>query len=238
MARTVLFVVVVALFGVLALTLAPTCVEAGDPASSWLAYTVAKGNGKLLTYINATWIVPSYPKSKVSGSEPGWWFGIEPEPALNLIQPILAWGYDEYPNQFSIFNGYYQWDNSYWWSSKQGAVSPGNTIFASVEYVKESNSYSMYIECKETGFSTTNVIKVEGSKIYTDAYFVVEHQPSNCDQYPENGEIIFSDINIELEGTPVTPQWQAFKFRPACNSTAEVLSPSAVKFTWNTSGSL
>lgn len=44
-----------------------------------------------MTFINATWTVPSYPTSRVDGAAPGFWFGIEPEPALDLIQPILAW---------------------------------------------------------------------------------------------------------------------------------------------------
>lgn len=32
-----------------------------------------------------------------------------------------------------------------------------------------------------------------------DSYFVVEHQPSSCDQYPANGNVVFEDIHIELE---------------------------------------
>jgi len=36
-------------------------------------------------------------------------FGIEPVPAANLIQPILAWGYTS--DAFTIFNGYFQWDD-------------------------------------------------------------------------------------------------------------------------------
>eukprot|EP01119_Soliformovum_irregulare_P004911 TRINITY_DN1610_c0_g1_i2.p1 TRINITY_DN1610_c0_g1~~TRINITY_DN1610_c0_g1_i2.p1 ORF type:complete len:143 (+),score=30.53 TRINITY_DN1610_c0_g1_i2:171-599(+) len=93
-----------------------------DPAGSWLAYAVAKGNGKMVTLVNASWIVPSYPSDPVEGSAPGWWFGIEPSPACFLIQPILAWGYTG--TQFAIFNGYYEWDDSDWWSSDTGTVTP------------------------------------------------------------------------------------------------------------------
>ena len=66
-------------------------VKRDDPASSWLAYTVSSGNGKRVTFVNATWVVPQNPQSPYSGNAPGWWFGIEPNPASNLIQPILAW---------------------------------------------------------------------------------------------------------------------------------------------------
>jgi len=207
--------------------------NAQDPADSWLCYTVAQGNGERLTFINASWIVPDYPSEQQGGNAPGWWFGIEPEPAMNLIQPILAWG--EFSPAYTIFNGYYQWDNSSFWQSDSGPVSPGNHIYAYVQYDPSLDSYNMYISCQETGWSVTNNIPVEDGKIYTDAYFVVEHQPDDCGQYPANGQITFTDINIELNNKPVTPSWKGLQFNPACNSTPHVLSPSSVQFTWDTS---
>jgi len=204
-----------------------------DPADSWLAYTISTGGGQLLTYMNATWIVPSNPNEMVSGNAPGWWFGIEPEPAADLIQPILAWGYPD--PSYTIFNGYYQWDNSEWWFSDQGNVNPGNTVYASVSYVASNDSYNMLIGCKETGWSVASNIAVETGKVYTDAYFVMEHQPDDCGELPASGQITFTEINIELNGKPVTPQWQAVTYQPMCNSAATVLSPSSVKFTWDTS---
>jgi len=47
----------------------------------------------------------SYPTIMEGGNAPGWWFGIEPEPAMNLIQPILAYGYTG--EQYAIFNGFF-----------------------------------------------------------------------------------------------------------------------------------
>jgi len=204
-----------------------------DPADSWLAYTISPGNGKLLTYMNATWTVPSNPNELVSGNAPGWWFGIEPVPAADLIQPILAWGYPD--PSYTIFNGYYQWDDGNWWYSDQGDVQPGNTIYASVSYVPANDSYTMIIGCIETGWSVMSSIAVETGKKYTDAYFVMEHQPDDCGELPNDGQITFTEINIELENKPVTPKWQAFQYQPACNSQAQVLSPRSVKFTWDTS---
>jgi len=63
----------------------------------------------------------------------------------------------------------------------------------------------------------------------------MEHQPDDCGELPSDGQITFTSINIELENKPVTPKWQAFQYQPACNSQAEVLSPTSVKFTWDTS---
>ena len=68
----------------------------------------------------------------------------------------------------------------YWWSSNQGTVQPGNTIYAWVKYSASDNSYNMYITCKETGFSVKSNIPVESGKLYTDTYFVIEHQPDSC----------------------------------------------------------
>jgi hypothetical protein len=34
---------------------------AQDPADSWLVYAVTSGNGKRITWANATWVVPDYP---------------------------------------------------------------------------------------------------------------------------------------------------------------------------------
>lgn len=72
-------------------SLNPRC----DPASSWLAYAKADGQGRTLQSVNATWVVPSYPRTRTVPAAPGFWFGIEPsEPnACDLIQPILAYGY-------------------------------------------------------------------------------------------------------------------------------------------------
>jgi hypothetical protein len=62
------------------------------------------------------------------------------------------------------------------------------------KYYKILQAYREDIECKETGFSVFSNIGCEDGKTFTDAYFVVEHQPQDCEQYPANGYIIFDDI--------------------------------------------
>jgi len=203
-----------------------------DPADSWLAYAVSSGNGNMVTQVNASWVVPSLPTDQSEGSAPGWWFGIEPSPACFLIQPILAWGYTG--EAYSIFNGYYQWDDSDWWSSTTGNVNPGQHINAWVQYLESNNSYNMFIGCEETGFSVLSNIGVVESQVYTDTYFVVEHQPSSCSQYPSNGELTFSDIAIALKGKYITPSWKTVQWQDACNCTGIVNSPSSLTFTWST----
>jgi len=204
-----------------------------DPAGSWLAYVIGPGNGKLVTWVNATWTVPSYPTIRTGGPAPGWWFGIEPIPAMNLIQPILAYGYTG--DFYGIFNGYYQWDNSDWWSSDVGQVSPGNTVYAYVSYNPSSHSYDMFIACKETGWSVKSNIPIEGDKVYTDVYFVVEHQPDDCGEFPTNGEIVFANITVAWQNTVQKPAWNAQTFDDACNCTPSIIDSQTLKFTWQSS---
>ena len=155
-----------------------------------------------------------------------------PNPAVDLIQPILAYGYTG--PEYSIFNGYYEWDDNYWWSSETGTVRPGQMVNASVWYDASSDSYNMYISCKETGWSIMSNIPIEPGMLYTDTYFVVEHQPNSCREYPQNGNIVFENIYIELDGKPTVPHWKVAKYQDACGCTGSVLSPSKLKFTWRT----
>jgi len=219
----------------LSLLLSSLClslVSGQDPADSWLAYAIAPGGGGKVTRVNATWKVMAYPTIMSGGNAPGWWFGIEPEPAMNLIQPILAYGYTG--EEYCIFNGYYDWYNGNFWASETGTVTPGQTITSSVWYDAPSDSYNMYIACNETGFSVTSNIPANGL-VFTDTYFVVEHQPNSCGEYPANGLIVFQNIYIEINYKQLNPQWQAIDYEDACNCQGSILSPSTVKFTWQTS---
>ena len=74
----------------LVVALTAAAAVADDPASSWLVYAIAPGNGTRVTSVNATWVVPSYPTDRNAPNAPGYWFGIEPRPADMLIQPILG----------------------------------------------------------------------------------------------------------------------------------------------------
>jgi len=210
-------------------------IKTQDPASSWLAYALAPGNGGKVTRVNATWKVMAYPTQMQGGNAPGWWFGIEPEPAMQLIQPILAYGYTG--EQYSIFNGYYDWNSGNFWASNTDTVTPGQTVTASVWYVQSSDSYNMYIGCVETGWSVTSNIPANGLT-FTDTYFVVEHQPDTCAEYPANGNCVFYDIYIEIAGKQITPQWQTVEYQDACNCQGQVVSSSSIEFTWQTSQKL
>jgi hypothetical protein len=205
-------------------------VHAQDPADSWLSYTISEGQGKLVTFVNATWKVPSYPKFSYGSNAPGFWFGIEPTSMDDLIQPILAWG-DGTFSDYTIFNGRFTWSGMVWWQSRSGDVKPGQTIDSYVRWIPEKSGYEMYIACRETGWSVKNFQKVSG-ETFSNVVFVLEHQPDTCSAYPANGEVLFTGITVEREGKRVNPQWTAKNKVPARSSQAHVLSPSSVSMTW------
>lgn len=77
--------------------------------------------------------------------------------------------------------------------------------------------------------------RLHAPRSFTNVYFVVEHQPNACSEYPANGFIDFTDITIVWEGGGA-PTWTAQQFQPACNSQATIVSPSHVRMTWTTTG--
>merc|ERR1711990_785952 len=148
---------------------------AQDPAPPWLAYSEAT-NSDIITLLSAKTIVPENPTR--DGGFPALWFGIEPNPACNLIQPILKWT----GNEWGIWNEYYQWYPGTDHQSKHHKVEAGDTIYAYVAYSHTKKAYQMYIEDQTSGVNGTYLVPVVQNRVYTDAFFVVEHQPSLCDQ--------------------------------------------------------
>jgi len=204
-----------------------------DPAPGWLGYAKASGNGVILTHIEAKWKVPSNPTQP--GLFFGIWFGIEPDPALNLIQPVLPWT----GNSWQIYNEYFQWQPQHNFDSASHTVKAGQTVYAYVTYNKSIESYTMYNSIMETGWgvmSTIPIQKQNGSpKTYTDAYFVMEKDASSCKQYSPDGQVTFYDIVIEWDGAQMSPSWSTAVKDNVCDCRAHILNETAIQITWSTS---
>jgi len=203
----------------------------GDPAPTWLAYAVAPGNGSRVTSVNATWTVPPV-AAHPGGAAVGWWFGIEPEPALNLLQPILA-----YEGGYLIFNGHFNWQGQKWWESSQIAVQPGNTITSGLVWNNSTSTYTLYIACVESGKSVSSAIQVPSSPIFTDTYFVVESPGgvSSCSEMPSSNTFNFNNIQIKLDGEVISPKWYARPWKPVCSISPTVVNATTINFKWTSS---
>ena len=65
------------------------------------------------------------------------------------------------------------------------------------------------------------------------AYFVLEHQPSSCRQLPPNGNVTWTDIQVEVNGKPVdSPVFKAMQENPKCGSKADVVDAKTIDITW------
>jgi len=214
--------------------------SAQDPAGSWLTYAVYKDpQERKITALNTTWTVPSNPATPYGSNAPGWWFGTQTANGDGaLVQPILAYGYEG--NFYSIFNGVYDWTDGSWHTSSQTlTVQPGDKIVSSVTTSDGGASYDMTVASVSLGRSITTKYNILSQQTATEsvAYFVLEHQPRTCQAYPTNGECIFENIYLEVEGEEVTPTWEAKQMRPACNSQTEIVDSRTIKMTWDSEAS-
>ena len=149
-----------------------------------------------------------------------------------LIQPILAYG-DGVP-EYQIFTGFYDWHDGQWQQSRVNNVKPGQVIEGSIWLDGASGLYKQSVNVRGAKPIVTTVTKAQmHSETFTDVYFVVEHQPNSCAEYPADGGVVFENIQVQWE-SGAAPAWKIAQFKPACNSLGKVLNASALQFTWDT----
>lgn len=220
-----------------ALSLA-TAVIANDPSGSWLSYAEwTDPSDGIITALNTTWKVPSNPTSSYGSNAPGWWFGIQTAAGDGaLIQPILAYGYQG--AEWSIFNACFDWTDQSWRTSQEiYTVQPGDDITSAVTYSGDG-TYVMTISANGKTITTPYTLESAQTGNESTAYFVLEHQPSNCAAYPADGSMTFDNIYLEVDGKQVkNPAWKAKQEQPACSSASSIVNSETIKFTWDPSSS-
>ncbi len=113
-------------------------------------------------------------------------------------------------------------------------VKPGTTLVGSIWLDEASGLYKQSIAVLGERPITTTVTKAQmHGETFTDVYFVVEHQPNSCSEYPADGGIVFENIAVAWE-SGAAPAWSVKQFKPACNSQGSVINASTLKFTWDT----
>jgi len=213
---------------------------AGDPSSGWLSYAEYRApNEGIITAMNVTWEVPSEPSRH--GGSPAFWFGTQTSNGNGaLIQPILKWE----SSRYNIFHEIFDWTWSPFPHDEQGKrvrVQPGDSISSTLTYRPEDQSYDMFMASAQLGTSLTYNYKLKKRQKKTEsvAYFVLEHQPSRCDEFPPNGQITFTDISVEVNGELVeSPVWVPKQEVPKCSSKVEVPDPRTVKISWDATAGL
>lgn len=216
-------------------SLAALCVSAADPSEGWLSYAVFEAAATdTITALSATLTVPS--KVKGFGSDPAFWFGVQTHDGDGaLVQPIQAKWLD---GNWHMFHEIFDWTTMRDSATAHYTVPPGDSVWAQVTYKQDDNSYDMDMVSSSTGQRVRFNYKLNARQNATEstAYFVLEHQPSKCGQLPPNGIVTWSNISVQVNGAVVSsPKFQARQERPVCGSRAEIVSPSVITLTWNTS---
>jgi hypothetical protein len=74
-------------------------------------------------------------------------------------------------------------------------VKPGQVIQGAIWLDSTSGLYHQSINLLGQKPIVTTVTKSQmHSETFTDVYFVVEHQPNSCAEYPANGNIVFQNM--------------------------------------------
>jgi len=220
---------------------APWKVEAGgDPAGSWLSYAVYKApKGGLINRVNTTWTVPVGKPTSRGSNAPGWWYGVQTAAGTGaLVQPILACDYQGSSckdGTYVIFDGVFDWTRPYegMHESKIIKAKEGDKINSWLTC--DLGTCTQYIQNVRTGEDATFPYKLHNPNKDKEAalYFVLEHQPSNCEAFPPKGVCTFENIYVEVEGKAVTPTWEAIDERPKCGSKFTVVDSKTLSVTWN-----
>ena len=92
----------------------------------------------------------------------------------------------------------------------------GDNIFASVTYNATANAYDMLTQNLSNGDMSKTTIPVVEDVVYTNAFFVVEHQVARCSQMPSSGSLTFTNVTLVVENAPVTPQWESVVGNTVC----------------------
>ena len=207
---------------------------AADPSAGWLSYAVFEAAATdTITSLSATMTVPS--KVKGFGSDPAFWFGVQTHDGDGaLVQPIQAKWLD---GNWHMFHEIFDWTTMQDTATAHYTVPPGDSVWAQVVYKQEDNSYDMDMISASTRQRVRFNYKLNPRQNATEsvAYLVLEHQPTECDQLPPDGIVTWSNISIEVNGAVVaSPKFSAKQEKPMCGSMVEIVSPSVLTLTWNT----
>jgi hypothetical protein len=154
-------------------------------------------------------------------------------PRFDIIQPVL-----QYPGDFGNY-----WSVKSWYVTvdagvqvtKELKLEVGDNVFGNMT---RTGPESWYIGSTSTmtnqsvGLTATHPVL----KSQPWAYTTVEcYGCSGCDTEPTS-PIAFTYMYLSANSEPVTPQWQAFQSpTPICDTTAVIVSPSTVDFTFGAS---
>jgi len=190
---------------------------------------------KNLTSLVGEWTVPPIPATDNSQLL-YFWNGIEPNDNAEVLQPVLQFG-------SSPIGGGDFWALASWFVSNDGTVVTSSLINVNVGDVITGtmtllSNGSWIVTGTDNNIKNSTGFTYEPSESdYDYAYEVLEaYSLSGCNDYPSTGKVLFTNIAIEVLGKPVSnPTWTTMTKDTTCNEKANVVSPTSVFISFDTS---
>lgn len=171
-------------------------------STNWSGYAALPASGTV-SMVSGSWVVPAVTGSGTAYSS--FWVGIDgyssstveqigtDSDLQNGVPTYYAW-YEMYPN--------YSVDVSLDLNGKAVAISPSDTISASVTYSSSAKNYSLTITDTTTGASFTTTQKLAGAK-NSSAEWIAEAPSSNTGELPlaNFSAVTFSNASATINGT-------------------------------------
>lgn len=212
-------------------------VTAQDPAPGWLGYATAQcPPGTKITRYEGKWKVGANPQPSFAFFSP--WIGMDTSDNLNLLQPVNPW----MGSSWSFYTEYYQWSPSNNEDSNSRNCNAGDQLHGSVVYNGDAaQTYTLtQVDVTQANKASSMTIPVQQDsngdyKNYTILYVVYE-KVADCNQYPPDGKVTFTDLIVECDGQAITPSWTTGFVEDVCNNRAHVVNSKTIEITWDTTG--
>jgi len=205
--------------------------------SGWQVFAYYNGTNHL-TEFTGNWVVPPNPSSNggqilytfnglVNTYQPG-----DSDSYLDedIIQPVLQYG-------TTPAGGGNYWAMASWYVTADGTalfstvlkVKVADTIFG---IMQETTPDHWFISGNDTNSGKSTSLKVSKgatTKFEPWAFVTLEvYQVSNCNQYPTNGKILYTNLAITSTSGPETPSWITSSQQKICKEAISVQSPTTV----------
>jgi len=202
--------------------------------SGWQVYAYYNGSNQLTMY-TGNWVVPPNPAS--NGGQILYSFnglqnsfsGAGPDIDIDIIQPVLQYG-------TTPAGGGNYWAMASWYVAEDGTalfstvlkVKVADMIYGIMEMTSPDH---WFISGNDTnsGKSTSLSVSKPNTKFEPWAFVTLEvYEVTNCDQYPANGKIPYTNLAITSKSGPETPNWTTGTQQKICKESISVESPTAV----------
>jgi len=189
--------------------------------------------GKAVTAMNASWTVPSLPKSN-DGQVVYFWPGFKstaPTMGLPVLQPVLQYG--QHGASWQLQSWFVWGNNGISVTGPAISCNPGDKIESHMSYDSLNKIWTVYGVNLRTGQSSN--LQINRSRAcncdYKWAMLVLETIMTQgaCRDYPASPTLTFTDVSVDGE----YPEWTTRVQMKDCKQAIKVTSKDTVELSWS-----